>query len=167
MPRKTDRTQESLSDLFVRRKFGIFIHWGLYSLPAGRWKGRKSPYIAEWIMKRERIPVREYEGLAAEFDPLHFDADQWLRRIADSGAKYLVVTAKHHDGFAMYRSRVSDYNVVDATPFGRDVIGELAEAARNHDIKFCIYYSHDQDWHHPHGFGNDWDYNESEKNFDL
>jgi alpha-L-fucosidase len=159
--------QEALYDLFYKRKFGVFIHWGLYSVLAGRWQGKTTPYIAEWIMKRERIPVKEYEKIAAAFNPVNFDAEKWVELIARSGAGYMVVTAKHHEGFAMYHSKVSDFNVIDSTSFKRDIIRELAESAEKRGIKFCLYYSHDQDWHHPHGFGNDWDYKPQEQDFDI
>ncbi|AQQ70371.1 Alpha-L-fucosidase [Limihaloglobus sulfuriphilus] len=159
--------KDALDEFFIDRKFGVFIHWGLYSVLAGRWQGKTTPYIAEWIMKRERIPVKEYEKIASQFNPGNFDADEWVENIARSGARYMVVTAKHHEGFAMYHSKVSPFNVVDATEFGRDIIGELSIAAKKYGIKFCLYYSHDQDWHHPHGFGNDWDYRPQDQDFDV
>ncbi len=146
-------------------KFGMFIHWGLYAIPAGEWNGQEIPGIGEWIMKRARIPVKEYERLAEVFNPTKFDAEEWVQLAKDTGMKYLVITAKHHDGFAMYNSPCSDYDIVDATPFKRDPMKELASAYEKAGIKFCFYYSHVQDWHHPDGVGNDWDYNESKKNF--
>src|SRR5580704_8286716 len=106
-------------------RFGMFIHWGLYALPAGEWKGKPIPGIGEWIMNRAKIPVTEYEQLAKQFNPVKFDPDAWAQMAQDAGMKYLVITSKHHDGFAMYHSTVSKYNVVDATPFHRDVIKEL------------------------------------------
>lgn len=138
---------------FREAKFGMMIHWGLYSLLAGEWKGQRMDYIGEWIMSKYEIPITEYEKLTQCFNPIYFDADEWVRLAKDAGMNYIVVTSKHHDGFAMYHSEVDSYNVVDATPFGRDVIGELAEACRKHDMKLGIYYSQNLDWHEPHGGG--------------
>jgi alpha-L-fucosidase len=145
-------------------RFGMFIHWGLYAVPAGRWKGREVPGIGEWIMHRERIPVREYEGLARRFLPSRFDAEAWVRLARDAGMGYIVITAKHHEGFAMFRS-AHPFNVVDATPWKRDPMAELARACRKHGIRLCFYYSQDQDWHEPDGAWNDWDFDESKKDF--
>ena len=147
-------------------RFGMFIHWGLYAIPAGEWRGQQIPGIGEWLMLRARVPVAEYERLAAQFNPVKFDAEAWASLAAESGAKYLVITAKHHDGFCMFKSNLTSYNIVDATPFGRDPMTELAEACRRHGIRFCFYYSQTQDWHHPGGDGNDWDYDESTRDFD-
>ncbi|MCY4109273.1 MAG: alpha-L-fucosidase [Chloroflexi bacterium] len=138
-------------------RFGMFIHWGLYAIPAGKWKGEDIPGIGEWIMHAARIPVVEYEPLAARFNPTRFDAGAWVGLAKKAGMKYLVITSKHHDGFAIYDSAVSDYDVVDATPFGRDVLAELAEACRKAGIRLCFYHSQDQDWHEPNASGNDWD----------
>ncbi|MEA2068067.1 MAG: alpha-L-fucosidase, partial [Verrucomicrobiota bacterium] len=137
-------------------RFGLFIHWGLYSIPAGIWKGREVPGLGEQILRFGEIPMSEYEKLAAEFNPINFDADAIVRLAVDSGMKYLVVTAKHHDGFALFKSEADLFNVVDATPFGRDIVAELAEACAKAGIKFCIYYSQRQDWHHPDGAWNEW-----------
>jgi len=141
-------------------KFGMFIHWGLYALPAGEWKGKYVRGIGEWIMFREKIPVKEYEGLANQFNPVKFDANQWAQLAADAGMKYLVITSKHHDGFAMYGSKASPYNVVDATPFHRDPMKELSAACAQRNIDFGFYYSQDQDWHEAGGRGNNWDFPE-------
>ena len=138
-------------------KFGMFIHWGLYAVPAGEWKGKKIPGIGEWIMHRAKIPAKEYEQLAKQFNPVKFDADAWAQLAQDAGQKYMVITSKHHDGFAMYHSKASKYNIVDATPFDRDPLKELAAACRKRGIKFGFYYSQAQDWHHPGGAGNFWD----------
>jgi alpha-L-fucosidase len=153
-------------DWFREAKFGMFIHWGLYALPAGEWQGRKIPGIGEWIMHRAQIPVAEYEQLAAQFNPVRFDAAEWVRLAKEAGQKYMVITAKHHDGFCLFKSAVTDYNTVDATPFGRDVVQELAEECGRQGLKFGVYYSQTQDWHHPDGDGNFWDYDEEQQDFD-
>jgi len=146
-------------------KFGMFIHWGLYAIPAGMWKGKKVPGIGEWIMYRARIPVKEYEPLAREFNPVKFNAKEWVKVAKDAGMKWIVITAKHHDGFCMFDTKLTDYNIVKATPFKRDPLKELAEACKKEDIKLGFYYSQTLDWHHPDGIGNDWDYDLNEKNF--
>lgn len=138
---------------FKQAQFGMMIHWGLYSLPAGEWKGRRMPYIGEWAQQYFRIPNAEYAQLAKVFNPIFFNADEWVELAKDAGMKYMVFTSKHHDGFAMYKSEVSSYNIVDATPFGRDVTAELAEACYKKGLKFGLYYSQDLDWSHPHGGG--------------
>ena len=144
-------------------RFGMFIHWGLYAVPAGEWKGQPIAGIGEWIMNRAKIPVKEYEQLAGQFNPVKFNAEQWVQLAKDAGMKYIVITSKHHDGFAMYGSKVSRYNIVDATPFKRDPMKELAAACRKAGIKLCFYYSHAQDWHEPDGAGNNWDFPPDEK----
>jgi alpha-L-fucosidase len=143
----------------------MFIHWGLYAIPAGQWRGEAIPGIGEWIMLRARIPVAEYEQLAKQFNPTRFDADAWVRLAKQAGQKYLTITSKHHDGFCMFGSSLTDYTIVEATPFGRDPMKDLAEACQRHGVKLCFYYSQTQDWHHPDGDGNDWDYVESRKDF--
>jgi len=152
-------------DWWRRNKFGMFIHWGLYAIPAGEWKGERIPGIGEWIMYRAQIPVEEYEKLAEQFNPFKFDAAEWVSLAKNAGQKYMVITSKHHDGFCMFNSDVTDYNIVDATPFDRDPIEELAIACEKQGIKLGFYYSQTQDWHHPDGVGNDWDYDEEEKDF--
>ncbi len=150
---------------FRNDKFGMFIHWGPYSLLAGEWKGQQIPVgsEAEWIMQRFNIPVAEYREMAHHLNPIHFDADEWVNLAKQAGMKYLVITAKHHDGFAMYHSRVSRYNIVDWTPFQRDPLAELSAACRKNGIRFCVYYSHREDWDDPDGYGNNWDYDRSKK----
>lgn len=137
-------------------RFGMFIHWGIYAVAAGRWKGEFIPSLGEWIMYNAKIPVEEYEQLAKQFNPVRFDAEEWVSLAERAGMRYLVITAKHHDGFAMFDSPSSDYDIVDATPYGRDIMADLAEACRRHGIRLCFYYSQAQDWHHPGGEGH-WD----------
>jgi alpha-L-fucosidase len=165
LQRAEARTDPRL-DWWRDAKFGLFIHWGLYAVPAGTWDGQKIPGIGEWIMKRAQIPVAEYEQLTAQFNPVEFDADAWVKLAKAAGQRYIVITSKHHDGFCMYHSQVTDYNIVDATPFDRDPIAELAEACQRYGLRLGFYYSQTQDWHHPNGDGNDWDYVEEEKDFD-
>ena len=143
---------------FHEAKYGLFIHWGLYAVPAGEWKGKRIPGIGEWIMNRAKIPVREYEGLAKQFNPVKFNADQWVQLARDAGMKYIVITSKHHDGFALYDSKVTKYDVVDATPFKRDILKELVAACKKQNMPLGFYYSQSQDWHDPNGAGNDWDF---------
>ena len=146
-------------------RFGMFIHWGLYALPAGEWKGEQMPGIGEWIMHHFRIPVSEYEPLATQFNPVRFNAAEWVSLAKAAGQKYLAITAKHHDGFCMFESECTDYNIVDATPFRRDPMKELAAECEKQGLRLCFYYSQTQDWHHPDGDGNDWDFDASEKDF--
>lgn len=153
-------TDETRGDWFRESRFALFIHWGLYSEAAGRWQDRNYYTIAEWLMHAAHIPVRDYEQLTARFNPTEFDADAWVRLAQDAGMKYIVITAKHHDGFAMFKSAASSYNVVDATPFHRDPLQELADACRKAGVKLGFYYSQFQDWHEPDAGGNDWDFAE-------
>jgi alpha-L-fucosidase len=148
---------------FREAKYGLFIHWGLYAIPAGEWKGRRSLGLGEWIMNRSRIPVGEYERLASQFNPVKYNADEWVRLAKDAGMKYIVITSKHHDGFAMFKSKASSYNIVDATPFKRDILKELADACARQGMPLGFYYSQSQDWHEPNGAGNDWDFGPDEK----
>ena len=138
---------------FKQAKYGMMIHWGLYSLPAGEWKGERMEEIGEWCQQRFRIPNAEYHRLASVFNPIYFDAEEWVKLAKDAGMQYMVFTSKHHEGFAMYHSKVSKFNIVDATPFGRDVLAELAEACYKHGLKLGLYYSQDIDWSEPNGGG--------------
>lgn len=142
---------------FTDARFGMFVHFGLYSIPAGVWEGKVSGrnMYAEWIQKQGNWPYGiaddEYQALAAEFNPTGFDAEEWVLEAKNAGMKYMLITAKHHDGFALWPSKVSDFNIMDASPFRRDLLGELAEACKKHNIKLGFYYSHWQDWYHPGG----------------
>ena len=129
-------------------RFGMFIHWGLYAVPAGEYKGQRSDRIGEWIMDWANIPRSDYEKFATEFNPVKFNAREWVQIAKDAGMKYIVITSKHHDGFSMYGSKVSNYDIVDSTPFHRDPIKELAAETRRQGLKFCFYYSI-LDWHYP------------------
>jgi alpha-L-fucosidase len=157
-PRPYDAAREKRLEWFRDVKYGMFIHWGLYAIPAGEWNGKRSLGLGEWIMNRSQIPVKEYEKLATKFKPVKFNADQWVQLAQDAGMKYMVITSKHHDGFAMFKSKVSPYNIVDATPFKRDVLKELADACAKRNMRLGFYYSQSQDWHEPGGAGNTWDF---------
>ena len=154
-PKESDRQWSytpSPSNLAAREwfqdaKFGIFLHFGLYS----QLGGAGAPGLAEWIMHEKQIPVRQYERLAEFFNPAKFNADEWVRGFKEAGAGYIVLTSKHHEGFALWDSKVSSYDVVDATPFKRDIIAELAEACRRHGVKLFFYHSQ-LDWRHPDYF---------------
>ncbi|MBQ8640873.1 MAG: alpha-L-fucosidase [Clostridia bacterium] len=166
---------------FKQAKFGMMIHWGLYSLPAGEWRGQRMEDIGEWCQQYFRIPNAEYHKLAGIFNPILFNAEEWVKLAKDAGMQYMVFTSKHHEGFAMYHSRVSRFNIVDATPFGRDVMAELAEACYKHGLKLGLYYSQEIDWSEPNGGGytsgrtwcggkaywtNNWDFpDDAHKNF--
>ncbi|MCD9018887.1 alpha-L-fucosidase [Parachryseolinea silvisoli] len=132
-------------------RFGMFIHWGVYAVPAGTYNGHRVNRIGEWIMNRGKIPVADYKAFARAFNPVKYDADAWVRMAKDAGMKYIVITAKHHDGFALFGSNASSWNVVDATPYGKDLIKPLVEACRKHGLKLGLYYSHAQDWVNPGG----------------
>lgn len=152
---------------FKEAKFGLFIHWGLYSKLAGTWKGKRYYGSGEWIMNVAKIPVKEYEKIAADFNPVNFNATQWARLAKEAGVKYMVITAKHHEGFAMYDSKVSDYTIVRASPYKKDPMKALSDAVRKEGIHFGFYYSQFVDWHDPNGGKNTWDFTESKKNYQL
>jgi alpha-L-fucosidase len=153
-----DKERDRKFQWFREARFGMFIHWGLYALPAGEWKGKPIQGIGEWIMNRARIPISEYELLAKDFNPVKFNAREWVQLAKDAGMKYLVITAKHHDGFAMFDSKASRYDIVEATPFRRDPMKELAAECKKAGIRFDFYYSQDQDWHESEASGNFWDF---------
>lgn len=139
-------------------RFGLFIHWGLYAQPAGEWKGKEVKGYSEHLMRKEKISRVVYLDLAHAFNPVKFNAEEWMLTAKKAGMRYFIITAKHHDGFAMYNSGVSDFNVLKQTPFKRDPMAELAAAAKKYGIKFGFYYSHAFDWEHPDAPGNDWEY---------
>jgi alpha-L-fucosidase len=139
-------------------RFGMFIHWGVYSVPAGTYKGKQIGGIGEWIMNTGKIPVADYRAYAKEFNPVKFNADEWVRTARDAGMKYIVITSKHHDGFAMFDSKASDWNIVKGSPFGRDPLKELAAACRKYGLKLGFYYSQAQDWNNGgSAAGGKWD----------
>ncbi len=132
-------------------RFGMFIHWGVYSVPAGTYDGKQIPDIGEWIMNNGKIPAAVYKEYAKQFNPVKYDPDAWVRLAKEAGMKYIVITSKHHDGFALFDSTVTDWDVVDATPYGKDLLKPLAEACRKYGVKLGFYYSQAQDWNHAGG----------------
>ncbi len=149
-------------------KFGFFVHWGISATLGGLWEGKHVEGLAEWIQFKAKIPLSEYAELAKSFNPTEFNARDWVRTAAEAGAKYFVYTAKHHDGFAMYHSQVSAYNIVDATPFNRDPLAEIAQACAEYGVMLGIYYSQTIDWEDPDAVGpscNSWDFDTDEGDF--
>lgn len=144
-------------------RFGMFIHFGIYAVSEGKWKGEEVPGLAEWLQFKREIPVEEYRELAAGLTLEKFNAEAYAKLARAAGMKYVVLTAKHHDGFAMYDSKCSGYNVAELCPGHRDVAAELAEAVRKEGLKMCFYYSQALDWEDPNAFGNTWDYPAEEK----
>ncbi|MFD1255438.1 alpha-L-fucosidase [Mucilaginibacter terrae] len=151
-------TQDERMAWWRESRFGMFIHWGLYSIPAGEWKGQyDDKKIGEWIMNTYKIPYAEYSTLAKQFNPGRFDAKAFVKTAKDAGMKYITITSKHHDGFALFKSNVSPYNVVDATPYKKDIIKALTNECHKQGMKICYYYSQAQDWAEPNAWGNNWD----------
>jgi alpha-L-fucosidase len=143
---ETKEQREARMEWWREAKFGMFIHWGVYSVPAGYYHDKPVGGIGEWIMNRGKIPMAEYQQFAKEFNPVKYNADDWVKAAKAAGMKYIVITSKHHDGFAMFETKASQWNIVDATPYGKDVLKPLAAACRKHGIKLGFYYSQAQDW---------------------
>ena len=153
---ETPSERDSRMAWWREARFGMFIHWGAYAQMAGVWDGKRIDAgvghgIGEWIMYNAKIPVSDYAREAARFNPAEFDADAWVRLAKEAGQRYIIITTKHHDGFALFQSQASPFNIVDHTPFKRDVMQELAAACRKHGVRLGFYYSQAQDWHHPGG----------------
>ena len=150
-PKQVDYLKETKADKDARMawwrdaRFGMFIHWGLYAVPAGEWKGQTNH--AEWIRETAKIPLEEYNQFVGQFNPVKFNADDWVSMAKDAGMKYIVITSKHHDGFGLFNSRQTDFDVM-STPFKRDILKELSKACQKQDMTFCFYHSI-MDWHHP------------------
>ena len=139
---------DSRMEWFTQDRFGMFIHWGLYSSLAGEWQGKHVPGYAEWIQARANIPTEGYAPLSKNFNPSNYDPEKWVLAAKKAGMKYIVITTKHHDGFCLWPSDVTTFDIDDASPFKRDILDELSAACKKHGIKFGTYYSL-IDWHHP------------------
>ena len=148
---ETRPQKDTRMEWFRQARFGMFIHWGLYAIPAGRWNGKEVSGIGEWIMNSASIPVEDYKALASKFNPTQFNAEAIVGLAKSAGMKYIVITSKHHDGFAMFDSNADPFNIVQATPFKRDPLKELAAECQKQGIKLGFYYSQDQDWTAPGG----------------
>ncbi len=148
--KETPKTVDKM-DWWKDAKFGLFIHWGVYSVPAGTYNGHKIGRVGEWIMNRGKIPMAEYQEFAKEFNPVNYNPEAWVKMAKDAGMKYIVITSKHHDGFALFDSKVTKWDMVDATPYGKDLLKPLAEACNREGIRLGFYYSQAQDWNHPGG----------------
>jgi alpha-L-fucosidase len=169
-PTESKEVHEKRIQWWREARFGMFIHWGLYAVPGGTWKDKvRDTGYSEWIMYGEKIPAQEYAKLADKFNPVKFDAKAWAGIAKKAGMKYMVLTTKHHDGFSMFQSSLTPYNVADATPFKRDVTRELVDACRDAGMRFGCYYSVDRDWYRPQGPGNRykqanvWDFPDSKR----
>lgn len=150
---KNSQTQQQLSrdsrmKWWREARFGMFIHWGLYSVPAGFWNGERYGGNAEWIMNKAQIPIKDYEKLAKQFNPTKYDPDEWVQLAKEAGMKYLIITSKHHDGFCLWDSKETEYDVIDATPYQDDLLKKLADACKRHGMTLGFYHSI-LDWHHP------------------
>ncbi|HBQ64429.1 MAG TPA: alpha-L-fucosidase, partial [Clostridiales bacterium] len=159
-------TDDSAIKWWQEARFGLFVHWGIYSALEGIWEGKEVAGIGEWIQARNKIPLSVYREYAKELTLSRFDAEEWVSLAKDAGMGYIVLTAKHHDGFAMYDTDFGEYSIVQSGPSHRDPAQELAQAARKNGLKMCFYYSHALDWEDPDGKGNDWDYDSGQKNFE-
>ncbi|MDR2038111.1 MAG: alpha-L-fucosidase [Bacteroidales bacterium] len=162
------------AEWFKEAKFGMFVHWGLYSILEGSYNGHTLPdpslkqgksWYAEWIQMRLEVPDNEYQSLVKDFNPVNFDANQWISEAKNAGVRYFVITAKHHDGFALWKSNVSDFNIT-RTPYKKDIIAELVKACKKHGIKYGFYYSHWQDWEYPGGALPSWKTKRTDEEFE-
>src|SRR5512135_1765314 len=133
---ETREARDARMAWFREARFGLFIHWGVYSVPAGEWKGNTG--YGEWFLEETKMPVSEYEKFARQFNPVKFDAKEWVRIAKDAGMKYIVITSKHHDGFCLWDSKVSNYTIM-STPFKRDILKELSVACEAEGIRLCFY----------------------------
>ncbi len=157
-PTETKEQRDARMAWWRDAKFGMFIHWGVYSVPAGFYQDKPVKGIGEWIMNRGKIPMTNYQQFAKEFNPVKFNADDWVKAAKDAGMKYIVITSKHHDGFAMFDTKASPWNIVQASPYGKDPLKDLAAACRKYDVKLGFYYSQAQDWNNGgSAAGGKWD----------
>lgn len=144
LPAETPQQKAARMRWWTDARFGMFIHWGLYAVPAGEWKERRD--LSEWFMDQTGMPRGEYEAFAKAFNPTHYDPEEWVRIAKNAGMRYIVITAKHHEGFAMWDTQGTDYNIARRTPYGRGVLAPLAAAAHRAGLHFGTYYSI-MDWH--------------------
>jgi alpha-L-fucosidase len=165
LPKQTDRATQRALDRFNDARFALFIHWGIYAEAGGVLRGKRWYGASEWLMNNSQATTKEYLELARTFNPTEFDAREWIGIAKAAGVKYIVITAKHHDGFAMFASKASKNNIVDATPFKRDPLKELGDAAKAEGMGLGFYYSQYQDWTEPNGGGNKWEYDPSKADF--
>jgi alpha-L-fucosidase len=157
--RKSMETRDQRLGWFREARFGMFIHWGAYSHVGGVWEGEPVEGYAEHLMRKKKIPTAVYrDKLVAPFNPTQFNADEWVKNLKNAGMGYLIITSKHHDGFAMYDSDVSEYNVVKASAWKHDPMKDLKAACKKHGVRFGFYYSQAWEWHHPDAPGNDWEF---------
>ncbi len=156
---ETKAQRDARMEWWRAARFGMFIHWGLYAVPGGIWEGKPSNGAGEWLMHDDKIPVSDYQKLVSQFNPTEFNAHDWVALARAAGMKYIVITSKHHDGFAMFDSKTNPFNITSATPFKRDPLKELEVEAQKQGIRLGFYYSQDQDWTAPGGaaFGGHWD----------
>lgn len=152
---------------FQEARFGLFIHWGLYSATEGYWNGKETAGIGEWIASREKIPQAEYERFAEKLTCDKFEPAMWAKLAKNAGMRYCVFTAKHHEGFAMYDTSYDDYSIVKRSPYGKDATMQVVEAMREEGIVPCLYYSQALDFHEENAMGNTWDYTVPEENRDM
>ena len=145
---QTQLDQNARMEWWREARFGMFIHWGVYSVPAGFWNGKRVNGYAEWIMNKAQIPIEDYEKLAGQFNPIKYNPDEWVRLAKEAGMKYIIITSKHHDGFCLWDSKETKYDVIDASPYQKDLLKQLADACKRHDMKLGFYHSI-LDWHHP------------------
>ncbi|MEN6307144.1 MAG: alpha-L-fucosidase, partial [Anaerohalosphaeraceae bacterium] len=143
---ETPEQREARLEWWREARFGMFIHWGVYAVPAGTYNNTRVGGIGEWIMCQGKIPVADYQKYATQFNPVKYNPDAWVKLAKEAGMKYIVITSKHHDGFALFDSKVSKWDVVDATPYGKDLLKPLAAACKKHGVKLGFYYSQAQDW---------------------
>jgi alpha-L-fucosidase len=155
---ETPAQRDARMEWWREARFGMFIHWGVYAVPAGTYNGKQIGGIGEWIMNRGKIPMAEYQTYAKDFNPVKYNADEWVRLAKAAGMKYIVITSKHHDGFALFDSQVNDWDIAGATPYKKDLLKPLADACRKHGLKLGFYYSQAQDWNNGgSAAGGKWD----------
>ena len=156
--------QSDRMDWWREARFGLFLHWGIYSVPAGEWKGNTT--YGEWIRESAQIPIKQYDEFVKQFNPVKFKADEWVAMAKNAGMKYIVITSKHHDGFCMFDSKETDFDIM-STPFKRDILRELSDACARQGMTLCFYHSI-MDWHHPDYLPRrKWEYDRTAEGADM